>query len=295
MNLQELKEAIESKTVSSQFFIFQYSDTNFLPIQYYREIAKIRNMEIENLAELPGNSISLFERSQSSLQVFLTDRLEKKVTPRNDLVIVCKSIAADVEKTLGQYIVKFPVLESWQIEDYVYSLLDGVDAQLIQKFYSTVGDNIYRIEGELRKLEGCSASEKQFFLSKMLEEGALSDISNYVIFDLSNAILKKDFQKIKTILAEVDNIDVEPTGLLTILCNNFKNIIKVQLANNPTAESTGMSSKQFWAVRYSCGFYTKEKLVRIYSFLTDLDRQLKTGALPASLLVDYTIAKVLTI
>ena len=295
MTLQQLKEAIESKNLPLQFFIFQYTDNSFLPIQYYREIAKIHDLEIETIEEIPSGSSSLFGEMSPTLQIYFTDKVENKIIPQNNLVIICKSVSKELEESLSSFIIRFPKLESWQIEDYVYSALDGVDEQLIQKFYSTIGNNIYRLDRELQKLEGCSVSEKQFFLNKMFEERAFSDTSNYLIFELSNAILKKDIQKIKNILVEIDNIDVEPIGLLTVLCNNFKNIIKVQLANNPTAESVGMSSKQFWAIKYSCGIYTKDQLIRIYSFLTDLDRRIKIGELPVSILIDCMITKVLTI
>lgn len=295
MTLQELKQKIETKNIVPQFFIFQYSDNTFLPIQYYREIAAIQKLEVETLQEIPSNSFSLFNETLDTLQIYFIDKLEKQVVPRDNLIIICKSITKELEEPLGSYVIKFPKLEDWQIEDYVYSLLEGVDEQLIQKFYSTIGNNIYRLDRELQKLEGCSVSEKQFYLNKMFDENAFSDISNYAIFDLSNAILKKEIQKIKDILVELDNIDVEPIGLLTILCNNFKNIIKVQLASNPTAESVGVPSKQFWAIKYSCGIYTKEQLIKIYSFLTDLDRRIKIGELPVSILIDYMITKVLTI
>ena len=55
-----------------------------------------------------------------------------------------------------------------------------------------------------------------------------------------------------------------------------------------------MKPNKYWAVKYSCGFYTKDELIQIYRFLTGLDRKIKTGEMPVNNLVDYIIVKVIT-
>ncbi len=54
-----------------------------------------------------------------------------------------------------------------------------------------------------------------------------------------------------------------------------------------------MSSKQFYAVSRSCGRYTKERLLEIFTMLTDVDKQLKSGTLPADLILDYIVLNML--
>ena len=99
----------------------------------------------------------------------------------------------------------------------------------------------------------------------------------------------------KKIYKEIDKIDIEPIGLVTVLLNNFRNIIKIQLANNPTAESCGMKPNQFWAIKHSCGLYTKEQLLSIFNFLTEIDKKIKTGMIPVdSFLIDYIVINILT-
>ena len=109
-----------------------------------------------------------------------------------------------------------------------------------------------------------------------------------VIFDLVNALVKRD----KEALKKVNLSNVEPFGLLALLIKNFKQVIDIQLAKNATAESLGISGKQFWAIRnYSCGKYAREDLLYIYKFLTDIDLKIKTGKLDTAIMVDYIISK----
>ena len=99
-----------------------------------------------------------------------------------------------------------------------------------------------------------------------------------------------------TVYKEIQNIDVEPFGLIALLINNFRNVIDVQLSRNATAESLGLSGKQFWAIKnYSCGFYNREELIEIFEFLNDIDYKIKSGELNTSILIDYIICKILTI
>ena len=56
--------------------------------------------------------------------------------------------------------------------------------------------------------------------------------------------------------AELNKIDVEPLGLVKLLYDNLKVIISIQLDPNTTAESIGIASNRFWAIKKNnCGFY----------------------------------------
>jgi DNA polymerase III delta subunit len=106
--------------------------------------------------------------------------------------------------------------------------------------------------------------------------------------------LKKDIPSLKIIYEEIDNIDINDFGLLTILYNNFLNVINIQLGINPTAESLGMKHGQFNAIKYNCGYYSVSQLVNISRLLTDMDRKVKSGEFPTSIMRDYLILSVLS-
>ena len=120
------------------------------------------------------------------------------------------------------------------------------------------------------------------------------DSTEYTVFDLTNSLLRKDFNGLEKIKYNLNIIDVDPFGLLSILLKNFRHVIDIQLAKNPTPEYVGVSSKQFWAIKnYSCGFYSKDELVHIYKLLLSLDKKIKNGDIPINMVIDYIICKIL--
>ena len=79
MTLEELKISIEKGTVDRQFIIFEYSDTEFIPKQYAREISRLLDNEIEfidDLNSIAGNSLYDDLLIDNKLYVYCTDKLE---------------------------------------------------------------------------------------------------------------------------------------------------------------------------------------------------------------------------
>ena len=75
---------------------------------------------------------------------------------------------------------------------------------------------------------------------------------------------------------------------------NIKNIINIQLDNKATAESLGMTTKQFNAIKYNIGYFNKQSLIEIFNIITDIDYKLKSGQLPANLIIDYLMLNILS-
>ena len=101
--------------------------------------------------------------------------------------------------------------------------------------------------------------------------------------------------EILSVYRELDRVDVNEFGLLTILVKNFRNLIMVQLNSNPTPESTGMSSGQLYAIKKLPKVFSPQQLVKIYDILLDVDRQIKNGELPAEIVIDYMLIKILSV
>lgn len=301
MNLEELKNKIESNDTSYPFIIFKLTDIDFIPLQYIDKIRDILKVDVkynessEELSIVKTNIFGITEDSSINvLEVDTFSSADKSLLSRNNTFIICKKLSEDAAILFSNNIIEIPKLESWQIKDYVYSMAEGVPTDRLDKLIDICKNNIFRLDKEVKKLSIFSTEERKYIFDHFVSDKIFSDLSNHNIFDLSNAIMKKDFRTITQLYKEIDNIDCEPLGLLTTLYNNFRNVISVQLSNNPTAEGCGMSSKQFWAVKYSCGFYTKEELLKIFGMLSDIDRRIKTGTMPVNILVDYLITHILS-
>lgn len=302
MTLEDLKTSIENGVLDYPLIIFQCDDSAFIPHQYLRRIVRESGKElipISSIDEIFNVQPSLFFREVDDklYRFFDCDTLECFSSKANELentFIICKKVKDSISTECSSYIVKVPKLESWQIQDYVYSIATGVDTQKLDRLIKVCNGDIYRLDQELKKLVIFSDIEKPHVFDEFSSDGIFSDLSEFTIFDLSTAILKKDFNTIKSVLIDIDNIDIEPIGLQKVLTDNFRDIIAVQLAKDPQPEYFekvfGWKKSKFWAIKYSCGVYTKSQLIKIYEFLTSIN----FGDIPEGQLISYLITHIIS-
>ena len=293
ISLEVLKKEIEQNNVSCKTIIYMTAKgSEFIPHQYILEYSSKNDYDIvhiDGITQLPRKG--LFDSSSDRVLFFYkTDVLHDKIPNTNSNVwVVCSKIDKSVEKDCEDYIVKIPKLQDWQIKDFILSSCNNLTETQATELYNVYKNDLFRLSSELDKI-------KLMGNYNQIKSQLYVDVSNYNVFDLTNAIIRRDKISISNIYHDLDFIDVEPIGLITLLLNNFRHIIDVQLARNATAESVGVSEKQFWAIKnYSCGYYSKQELMKIYSMLTDIDYQIKSGQLDTTILVDYIICKIMSL
>lgn len=314
MELEKLKTKILDKSITETFFVFRYEDSKFIAKQYAKEIAKLKGKSIAMIDSISECNVDdLFGGiDYSTMYILDVDKLE--ISSLDDytmqsildngisLIIICNKIDNE-NSPIGtgmdtlfslDVIVDFPKLLAWQVLDYmkVKSALNEVELKWLQDITK---NDIYRIENELNKIIIFDKSKQEDIFNKINQENGYSDLNSFNIFNLTNAILKRDLKTVRDILKGVDNIDVEPMGLVTIMYNNIKNIINIQLNPNATAESLNMQPKQFNAIRYNCGKYTSSQLLNMFDFLTTIDSRLKNGKLQFTdrQFIDYIICSIM--
>ena len=306
MTIQQLKQQIESNTVTDAPLIFKDDENMFLSNQYIEAISKSRGLTInyiESLSEVIDTGFDFFastiDEQALCLNVLHAPVYEwgyydiSRVT--NLIVVVTKFADKDIEKKLSDYIVVMPKIEDWQIKDYVFSICEGVDHKDLEWLINLCGKNLLRLQNELDKITLFSVPERKYLFDSFIRDGAVDDLTSYNIFNFTNAIVSKDFVTLKSIYKQIEQADITDFFLLSVLLKNIRNIILVQLNSNPTPETTGLDSKQLYAIKRIPKVYSPEQLVKIFTFLCDIDRQVKKGELPAPLVVDYLTTKILSI
>lgn len=304
MTIETLKTNLDNKTLDD-FYIFFNLETSFLSNQYVDAIAQARGLKliyIDDLRSLIPDKNDIFGSAEtvdaSCLYVYKIDKFEDKdlqIKDIKNLIIVCNKIDDETKELFLPYIIEMPKLESWQIKDYVYSLADGVSTTKLDWLINISNNDIYRLHNEISKLNLFSIKEREYLFDLMVEEDAFIDLSNYVIFDLTNAILQKDIKKIRYMLEAVHSWDCEPLGLQTLLTNNFRNVLAVQLAPNSPPEKLGLSPKQVYAIRKNnTGYYSRDQLVEIFELISSCDYKMKNGDLSNDMLIDYMILNILS-
>ena len=295
MEIKELKSQIEQKTLSDDFMIWQLEDysSSVIAKQYYHKIAEFKNLNIKLINDFSEIGSEGFIEDDN-LYIYKTDKLDNFIQ-HNNLIIICN-------KTNYKDKIKIPKLEPWQFVDYLQYKLPGMnksDLEWLITQYEVTDSRIKeiryeRLENDLDKIAIFEPALQDSIFNELYTSGEYNTISNLTIFDLTEALIKRDSKLALEVMKVFDFIDSQPhVWLLSILLNNFRNIIGVQIGNNK-AEELGISDKQLWVIKkYNCGYYDTKQLYNIYKILTNAEWLYKFGGLSMDLLSDYLICQIL--
>lgn len=291
MNCKELKKQILDKTITISYLILTYKDSKFLADQYVNEISNVLNLNIkyvDSVGELP--QVGPFGMIDNLLYVLHTDKFDTELSDEyKNVIVVCKSTSNTSN------VISIPTPTEEQVLDYMKTKCSGLSADELKWLYDITKGDIYRIEQELNKISVFNTTHQEEMFNLLNIEDNYIDLSPFTIYNFVNAIINKDRDTMYRVITNLDNIDIEGTGLVTILRKNIKNIINIQFNPTATAEKLGMKQNQFNAIRHNVGKFSGNKLIDMFEFLTSIDYKLKSGNLQLSneRLIDYIICNIM--
>lgn len=310
MNIQELKESVIGHTFPDGLQIFVASNDNFIIHQYLHEICqgkglKLNWFEVKWLDEIKdvlpqekcgGVFDNMFEDNE--LRVYNiahnVDYAAQVPIDQTNSIIITPKVSEEVVDAFGNNITIFPTLTDMQIKDYVHTQVPGLNDETINWLLETTHKNMFRLEQECNRFKCIEKEKQQQVFDKMIDEGGYDDLTNKTIFDLTNAITKRDKKTIDMLMHEIDSMDVTDMYLLTVLHNSFKNLLGVQCSNgSANANSLGLKPNQFNAIKYNCGKYSNVELVDRLRYINSLDYKLKTGLLDIKDMVPLLLTRLL--
>ena len=286
MNLKELKRNISLNILDDSLLLFKYSDNRWLINKYIESISKIKNREIVYIHSL--EDINNYEDGANYLYVLEVEEINSINLQYKNLIMISKKINKELDY------IDFPKLESWQIQDYLKINLDGLEKGDLDFLFNITKNDIYLLDNELNKLKIFSKPNQSLVLHLLKKENNYREDNTYSTFELSNYIIKRDTANIGRILEKDSTI--EPFALLSLLINQFKNIIKVQMSpKGIRPENLGMDIKKYKSIEYNINKYSNGQLLNIYEFLTDIDWRVKEGLLDMSkeFLLGYIVNKII--
>lgn len=301
MELKELKSHINNYESLNFPLFFVCEKETFLVRSYIDAIATNFNLDkrrIGSLSELKEYRNNLVNNYNFLFIYSLNDGETIKEEDIINLKIII--LTSHIPEKNFNYI-NFPKkLEEWQIEDYMRALVPGLDQREISwlskitKDVRTGEPNIDRLTLEAQKIGVFDKKDQEHIFAMMNADNAYSDLNSSNIFTLVAAIMRKDINTIDNIIKDIDCVDVEGLGLITLLLKQFKDLIDVTFGSKDY-NKLGMTEKQYNSVCKYERFYKDTNLINIYEFLNDLDYRLKTGLLDINnkQLVTYVIFNVL--
>lgn len=294
MELKQLKQLIIDKKDIELPLIF-VDNVGLLSSQYIKAIAENTHKEliyIETLNDIPQVNNDIFGAIDNNIIYILKiDKLSENIENIKNIIIVTKNIDKNINKNI---IINIPEIEDWQLLDYIKTKIKGCTENQFNFLFENLKSEPLRLDHELDKVAIFPEASRKFILQQMFDDGCFDDLTSFNIFSISNALITKNIEETSHILEKIKNIDVNAIGLTTILYNNFKNIINIQLGFNPTADSLGLSQKQFNALKYRINRYSGEKLINIFKIILNIDKKLKLGELPVEIIIDYLVLNILS-
>lgn len=284
MDIKSLKTKIENNDLDDSFMLWKCPPGSELVVsQYLKKIAENKHLVlkyIDSIDEIVGDSFL----KDINLYVFLSKKYNEKYN-NNNLIVIC-------EETKNTDAIVFPKLEAWQVVDFAKSFLPGVNIEMLNELIK--GYSEYQLFiSDMEKLAIFDEEDQNYLVDDLFDQ--LSITPTLTVFDLSNALLRHDIKLAREVLKVKDRIDLTPMHLLTILLNNVKKVLDIQLGgNNIRASDLGISDKQFFVIKkYNCGIYSNAKLISIYETLLDIENKFKFKELEVCDIIDYIVCKIL--
>lgn len=293
--IENLKDQILQNHIPP-LLVFVCKENFFLAYHYVNQIAKRTEkplIRVDEIADLQNTN--LFNNlHDTNTVVFECDVLKSLPADISGYIICSKIDASSNVEDVGDVVCELPVLEKWQLKDYLYSKCEGADVADLDYLFELFGKDPFQLEIEMSKITIFSPAERKYVLPIFIRDNIFGSVNSDTIFTLTNALCVKDVQKVASVLEHIDQIDVEPLGLVTLMVNNVRNMLLIQGSPTATAEKVGMSAKQFYAISKNLGHFTTQQLIHILKVLTQIDLKLKTGELPAEWIIPRVITLILS-
>ncbi len=299
MTLEELKNEVLNGHLN-HLVVLGTSKNDYLPLQYARFLASAEELDlkiIEDLKDYPQTS-TMFEEERDADNFYLCrldnlDYVDESLLNVTNLIISAKKIKKEIT-SYCPVVIELPEIEAWQVHKYIQGVCEGLNDTQVERLAKSCNYDLHKLDVEMAKLKVFAPAAQSGLFDVFMSSDLLGNCVEETIYDLTNSLQTRNIEKIKIILKNISKIDIESTGLITLLSNNFKKLIKVWLAKNPTEASTGLKSNQIWAINKLPRTYSKDQLLKILKMVNDTEYKLKNGELSENLIIDYLMTSVLT-
>lgn len=285
MEIQDLRQSIEDGILGDELLVFVCPTDMWLADKYIDLIAESKGLAINKINSLEETTdmspLALIMNFDEKLNVLKTETFDEYSTEyyaMKNIIVVCNQVDKKIESLVAPYVIKMPKLVDWQVKDYMTLICPELNEKALEWLYNATKGNIYRIDNELAKLNMFDSAEKLTVLEQLAND-PYTDLVVPIgdIFKIVEAVLGKKTNELAEVLAHVDQYQLEPIGLTTLLLNKFKLMALIRLKDNVTDKDLGPLAKQAKWSKYpsiSSMRYTKS-----IKFLSSVDFRLKNGDL----------------
>lgn len=320
MTLPELKDSLMAKKELLPLYIFTGEEIAVLDV-YVKKVVNLFNEKFPNKKQIVADSmLSIFNRvSNNSIlnngpncYVIYDDKdyttrekvwsgyLSGKTQGNNVIVLVYTNIdkRGKFYKAHSERIVTFDKLSDELLRKYISKLFPMTDSNML--YLVEICDRNYnRILTECTKLntlkKACDSKSNDDCFEYALSQRFIYIPPKDSIFDLVDAILKRNVSYIYELLDNCKRIGENPLAIISVLYNNAKAVLQVQTAGNGNgiSERTGLTPFQVKLAKEKLNYYSDAELERMLRAIRYCEKSIKTGELDTDMAVDYLLVNIL--
>ena len=311
MQLPELQKQLVEKVVQP-FYLFVGEEAGIMDI-YMQKIAEVAGANLKRVDSLKDIFAGLQAHSflsKSTCYVIRDDKdllkqdesvwqgLQMGVTQGKNIIILVytsldrrtkfykmnENIITEFAKLSGEVLAKYAQKEIGLNEKYGYDLAHRANLDYSQLMLEC--DKL-RILSQVREVPIDEAYRQA------IAEKLIYTTPQDVIFDFVDAFCKRRGKKAFELWAELQRVNSNPLGALTLLYNNFKAMLLVCGGGGNLAQRTGLTPWQVKNAQEKGNNYNAGELVEALRTLQGVEQGIKTGQIEAGMAVDYALISIL--
>ncbi len=307
MTVLDIKQQIQDNELQS-YYVFAGDEIEIQRV-YINKIAEVKKCSVvraDTLADIWQDLISPSMFGDCAVYVIRDDKdiLSNKVEIDESLFgdNVLIHLLTNVDKRTKWYksnsdlIVDFERLSSEVLSTYIRKLIT-LNKTNCERFIAMCENDYSRLLLEIDKIQrymketDLSADE---VFEQLVNEGAIYQPPKDAIFDLVDAILKRQSSVIYGLLQQCYDIGEANLVILNVLYSNTKQVLQVQACeSSDIASSTGLTKWQVKCAKDKCGHYTNGELVNIMKLIQKIQKGIITGQIEDSISVEYLLVSIL--
>lgn len=129
---------------------------------------------------------------------------------------------------------------------------------------------------------------------QFVKDGTIAVPPQDAIFDLVDAILKRQINKVFNLLEQCYAVGEANMVILSVLYTNAKQVLQVQACESPDiAKSTGLTAWQVKCAKDKDGYYSNGELVNILRTIQKIQKGIITGQIEDELSINYLLVNIL--
>lgn len=301
MEIAEVKQHLKTGQFD-KFYIF-YGEEHQVMKMFLKLMADKGNYKIsyvDSLMDLMTGTKTNSLLNESHLYIIMDDKefltnekmWQKFTGLKNDLVIFYYSTAdkrLKFWKNFKDRAVEFAKLDDGVLTKYIQKVapFNNDDCKLL---IDVCGGDYSRILLEIDKVKAYSkaeAVEPSLSLHKLIDEGIIYRPAYDAIFDFVAAYLERKPSKAYDLLQNCKDIGESNLALLSVLYSNIKTLLQIQTVSDwKTLGINGFVYKNVVAYKNN---YTNGELVNALRLIRNVEKGIKTGAIPEEMSVEYIL------